>query len=139
MSRFSPSELAEWTGGRWTATPVAPLSGFTIDSRQLRTGEVFVAIKTAQRDGHAFLAAACAAGARQWPLAEEYAKKARELQPADPSSARLLAFAYRGQGKLRDAEETLVYALRLKIDNDRLVAELEEDLAEVRKQLSTRS
>lgn len=84
-------------------------------------------------------AAACAAGARQWPLAEEYAKKARELQPADPSSARLLAFAYRGQGKLHDAEQTLVYALRLKIDNDRLVAELEEDLAEVRKQLSTRS
>ncbi len=84
-------------------------------------------------------AAACAAGARQWPLAEEYARKAKELQPADPSSARLLAFAYRGQGKLRDAEETLVYALRLNIDNDRLVAELEEDLAEVRKQLSTRS
>ena len=34
-----------------------------MDSRQLRAGEVFVAIRTAQRAGHAFLAAARAAGA----------------------------------------------------------------------------
>ncbi|HTM21661.1 MAG TPA: DnaJ domain-containing protein [Kofleriaceae bacterium] len=83
-------------------------------------------------------AAACAAGARQWPVAEEYARKAAELAPHDPSVQRLLAGALRGQGKFSDAEETLVYALGLKIDNDRLVAELEEDLADVRKRLSTR-
>jgi hypothetical protein len=84
-------------------------------------------------------AAACALAARRWPVAEEYAKKAAELGPTDPSASRLLAAAYRGQGKLRDAEETLVYALCLPIDNDRLVAELEEDLAEVRKRLASRS
>jgi len=84
-------------------------------------------------------AAACALAAADWKLAQEYAKKANELQPTDPSVARILARAYKGLGQLGEAEETLVYALCLKIDNDRLVAELEEDLAEVRKQLSGRS
>ncbi len=43
--------------------PVASLSGFTIDSRAVRPGQVFVAIKTDKRDGHDFLAAARDAGA----------------------------------------------------------------------------
>jgi len=88
MSVFSPSELAEWTGGRWTATPVAPLSGFTMDSRQLRAGEVFVAIRTAQRDGHAFLAAAQAAGASAAIVATpQPALALPQLVVADPLTA----------------------------------------------------
>jgi UDP-N-acetylmuramoyl-tripeptide--D-alanyl-D-alanine ligase len=63
MPEFSAQLLSAWTGGRWTAQPVAPLSGFAIDTRQLRPGQVFVAIKTEKRDGHDFLAAAQAAGA----------------------------------------------------------------------------
>ncbi len=63
MSRFTSSALATWTGGRWTTAPVPPLAGFAIDTRQLRPGEVFVALKTGKRDGHDFLAAAQAAGA----------------------------------------------------------------------------
>jgi UDP-N-acetylmuramoyl-tripeptide--D-alanyl-D-alanine ligase len=63
MSLFSPTQLATWTGGVWTAQPVAPLTGFAIDSRLLSPGQVFVAIKTEKRDGLAFLAAAQAAGA----------------------------------------------------------------------------
>ncbi|HYP17427.1 MAG TPA: Mur ligase domain-containing protein, partial [Opitutus sp.] len=63
MPAFSPDLLARWTGGRWTAQPVSPLSGFTIDSRQLRSGQVFVALRTEKRDGHDFLPAAQAAGA----------------------------------------------------------------------------
>jgi UDP-N-acetylmuramoyl-tripeptide--D-alanyl-D-alanine ligase len=63
MSRFHPSQLAEWTGGRWTAIPVPPLGGFTMDTRQLKAGEVFVALKSTQRDGHDFLTAAQSAGA----------------------------------------------------------------------------
>jgi len=42
---------------------VAPLVGFTMDTRQLREGQVFVALKTDKRDGHDFLPAAQAAGA----------------------------------------------------------------------------
>lgn len=63
MPTFLPDALASWTGGRWTAKPVSPLSGFTMDTRQLRAGQVFVAIKTEKRDGHGFLASAQAAGA----------------------------------------------------------------------------
>lgn len=63
MIVFNPSQLATWTGGRWTTTPVLPLTGFGIDSRQLRSGQVFVALRTAQRDGHDFLPAAENAGA----------------------------------------------------------------------------
>jgi UDP-N-acetylmuramoyl-tripeptide--D-alanyl-D-alanine ligase len=63
MPDFPPALLATWTGGRWTAQPVSPLLGFTIDTRQLRAGQLFVAIKTDKRDGHDFLPAAQAAGA----------------------------------------------------------------------------
>lgn len=63
MPDFNAQTLAAWTGGRWTALPVSPLSGFTMDTRALRAGQVFVALKTDKRDGHAFLAAAHAAGA----------------------------------------------------------------------------
>lgn len=63
MPEFSPELLAQWTGGRWTAQPVSSLCGFTADTRQLRPGQVFVALKTEKRDGHDFLAEAHQAGA----------------------------------------------------------------------------
>jgi UDP-N-acetylmuramoyl-tripeptide--D-alanyl-D-alanine ligase len=63
MAAFPPDSLARWTGGRWTATPVSPLTGFATDTRQLGAGQVFVALRTDKRDGHDFLAAAQAAGA----------------------------------------------------------------------------
>ena len=63
MPAFAPDSLTTWTGGRWTTLPTAPLTGFAIDSRAVRAGEIFVAIKTEKRDGHEFLAAARAAGA----------------------------------------------------------------------------
>jgi UDP-N-acetylmuramoyl-tripeptide--D-alanyl-D-alanine ligase len=43
--------------------PSSPLTGFTMDTRQLHAGQVFVAIRTEKRDGHDFLPAAQAAGA----------------------------------------------------------------------------
>ncbi len=63
MPSFTPQELAAWTRGQWTAAPAAPLTGFTQDTRDLRPGDVFVALQTERRDGHAFLGAAQAAGA----------------------------------------------------------------------------
>jgi UDP-N-acetylmuramoyl-tripeptide--D-alanyl-D-alanine ligase len=60
---FSPVQLAQVTGGRWTAQPVSPLSAFTFDTRKLRGGDVFIALKTDKRDGHEFLADAETAGA----------------------------------------------------------------------------
>lgn len=60
---FPPDRLAAWTGGRWTKLPALPLEGFSIDSRSIRPGQMFVAIRTGKRDGHGFAAAAAAAGA----------------------------------------------------------------------------
>ena len=63
MPVFAPVQLAAWTSGKWTSAPSSPLTGFTMDTRQLRNGQVFVALKTGKRDGHDFLSAAQAAGA----------------------------------------------------------------------------
>jgi UDP-N-acetylmuramoyl-tripeptide--D-alanyl-D-alanine ligase len=38
--------LADWTGGQWFRTPVRPMMGFVTDTRMLRPGQVFVALKT---------------------------------------------------------------------------------------------
>jgi tetratricopeptide (TPR) repeat protein len=80
-------------------------------------------------------AASCALAAEQPKTAVEYAKKAQAQAPDDPSSARLLAAAFRAAGKLADAEEVLVMAMALKSENDVLTAELRNDLAEVRRQI----
>ena len=88
MPTFSPTLLAEWTGGRWTAEPVSPLYGFGVDSRQLRAGQVFVALKTEKRDGHEFLGAAHAAGASAAIVAAPAAALALpQLVVADPLRA----------------------------------------------------
>jgi len=63
MHAFAPDLLASWTGGRWTKTPSEALTEFTVDTRLLRPGQVFVALKTIRRDGHAFLGAAQLKGA----------------------------------------------------------------------------
>ena len=63
MPQFDPTQLASWTSGQWTGEPTGALTGFGIDSRTIREGQVFVALRTPQRDGHDFLAQASAAGA----------------------------------------------------------------------------
>ncbi len=81
-------------------------------------------------------AANCALAANQPRSAVEYAKKAQAQAPDDPSCARLLAAAFRAVGKLADAEEVLVMAMALKSENDSLMGELRNDLAEVHRLLN---
>ncbi len=80
--------------------------------------------------------ASCALAAGQPRTALDHAKKAQTNSPSDPSLARLLAAAFRGCGKLADAEEVLVMAMALKTENDVLSNELRNDLAEVRRLLN---
>ncbi len=88
MPFFAPDSLAKWTGGRWTVEPSAPLTGFTMDSRQLGTGQVFVALRTGKRDGHDFLAAAQSAGAGAALVARpDPAIALPQLVVADPLTA----------------------------------------------------
>jgi len=63
VTGFAPDELAKWANACWTRLPSEPLCGFAIDTRQLRRGQVFVALKTEKRDGHDYLAVAKEAGA----------------------------------------------------------------------------
>ena len=63
MTDFFPDQLATWVSGKWTSLPGSPLTSFSTDTRQLRKGQVFVAIRTEKRDGHDYLQAAQNAGA----------------------------------------------------------------------------
>jgi UDP-N-acetylmuramoyl-tripeptide--D-alanyl-D-alanine ligase len=88
MPEFSAQHLAQWTGGRWTSKPPARLTGFTTDTRQLSTGQVFVAIRTDKRDGHDFLSLAESGGASAAIVATENSSlKLPQLVVADPLRA----------------------------------------------------
>ena len=58
-----PETFSRHLAGEWQGVPPAYATGFSIDTRTLREGEIFVALRTSQRDGHEFLAAARSAGA----------------------------------------------------------------------------
>ncbi len=51
------------TDGACEGDPVAPITGFAIDSRALEPGEGFIAIRGPNRDGHDFVGSALEAGA----------------------------------------------------------------------------
>lgn len=63
MKIWDAKQLAEATGGHWNRKPDGPIGGFAIDSRKLTAGQMFIALKTANRDGHDYLAAALKSGA----------------------------------------------------------------------------
>lgn len=95
MPIFSSSELATWTQGRWTAAPTS-VRGFSIDTRTLFQGEVFVALRTARRDGHQYLPEARQRGATGAMVAEVQADALPQLVVDDPAVAlRRLALAWR--------------------------------------------
>jgi UDP-N-acetylmuramoyl-tripeptide--D-alanyl-D-alanine ligase len=64
MNAFDASDLAEWGDGVWyqNNTPIN-VSGFSIDTRTLKKGDIFVALSTGQRDGHDFIETAFNNGA----------------------------------------------------------------------------
>jgi tetratricopeptide (TPR) repeat protein len=108
------------------------VSGDHLDAMKLFTA----AVRVDPQPRYLRRAARCALASDQPRSAVEYAKKAYLLAPNDPSSARLLAAAFRAVGKLADAEEVLVMAMALKSENDTLTSELRHDLAEVRRLLA---
>ena len=67
------------------------------------------------------------------------ARRTPRTIPCSRSTERVaaIATAFRAAGRLTDAEEVLVMAMALKSENDVLTAELRNDLAEVRRMLST--
>jgi UDP-N-acetylmuramoyl-tripeptide--D-alanyl-D-alanine ligase len=69
--------------------PAVAVTGFSIDTRTLKPGDVFVALK-AERDGHDFVPAAFAAGAAAALVSAGYTRRGRDgalLRVADPLAA----------------------------------------------------
>ncbi|ANC91901.1 UDP-N-acetylmuramoylalanyl-D-glutamyl-2,6-diaminopimelate--D-alanyl-D-alanine ligase [Azospirillum humicireducens] len=60
---WTAAEAAAATGGRLAGSSAWTATGVTIDSRKVAPGDLFVAIRGPNFDGHAFVAAALAAGA----------------------------------------------------------------------------
>jgi UDP-N-acetylmuramoyl-tripeptide--D-alanyl-D-alanine ligase len=78
------------TGGRCEGDPAAPISGFTIDSRALETGEGFIAIRGPNRDGHDFVQKALDADAGCAIVEETYSAKATREAASDLDEMRLV-------------------------------------------------
>ena len=79
---FTAAELATAVGGRIVRTGRGPIRGGAVDSRLVRRGEAFFALRGDRTDGHRFLAAAAAAGA-----AALVVRDGPDLDPALPTRA----------------------------------------------------
>ena len=60
---FDSGEIAKWADGSWTSAPRGAITGFCFDSRTVRPGDVFFALKSETADGHNFVLKALDAGA----------------------------------------------------------------------------
>jgi UDP-N-acetylmuramoyl-tripeptide--D-alanyl-D-alanine ligase len=61
--KVSLAELASWCGGKAVGSESVRITGVSTDTRTLRPGELFVAIRGPNHDGHDFLDQASAGGA----------------------------------------------------------------------------
>lgn len=87
--RLNAKQIAAYTGGSFAVEPLDPralMCGVTWDSRDVKPGDLYVALPGERVDGHDFVAAALRAGALgalvMQPLAEDVRALARELGAA---------------------------------------------------------
>ena len=101
MPELDAKALALWTGGEWVGKPPhAPVRGVTIDSRNLKPGQLFVAIRGERVDGHAYVAQALRDGAVAALVQRDLAASCQAAGPllavTDPRAAlAALAAGYR--------------------------------------------
>lgn len=87
-------EIAEATGAEIAADPSVRVEGWSVDSRTLRPGELFFALKGPRYDGHDFVLEALARGAvaavvaREVPGAEARLLRVGDVQQALEAAAR---------------------------------------------------
>jgi len=60
---FEPADIARWTGGAWSQPPRSAITGFSIDTRTLAPGDLFIAVRGETSDGHVHVGEAFARGA----------------------------------------------------------------------------
>ncbi|HEY5653294.1 MAG TPA: UDP-N-acetylmuramoyl-tripeptide--D-alanyl-D-alanine ligase [Pontiella sp.] len=64
MIQFSPEELSQWVSSPWrNRSPDTVVTGVSTDTRTLNPGDLYVAVRGDNFDGHAFIADAFAKGA----------------------------------------------------------------------------
>jgi len=63
MAKFDPMQLAAWTGGSWFNGVPRIVDGISTDSRSVVPGNVFIAIRGPNFDGHNFVSSAFSRGA----------------------------------------------------------------------------
>ena len=63
MAKFDPVQLAGWAGGFWRNGIPGRVEGVCADSRKIKGGDLFVAIRGKNFDGHDFVPAAFSGGA----------------------------------------------------------------------------
>jgi UDP-N-acetylmuramoyl-tripeptide--D-alanyl-D-alanine ligase len=80
---WTRTDLVAATGGRADGEPKAEITGVSIDTRTLASGDIFVALKD-HRDGHEFVTTAFKAGAAAAIVAEDY-----QRQPGDGALIRV--------------------------------------------------
>lgn len=60
---FDPMKLAAWSGGEWRGGPPSAVTGVCNDTRTIRRGNLYIALRGERLDGHAFVKDALAGGA----------------------------------------------------------------------------
>jgi UDP-N-acetylmuramoyl-tripeptide--D-alanyl-D-alanine ligase len=86
---WSFEELVKAGGARSEGGPGCPVTGFSIDTRSIEPGDVFVALKD-QRDGHDFVTMAFGKGAAAAIVSEDYIPKPGDgalIRTSDPLRA----------------------------------------------------
>jgi UDP-N-acetylmuramoyl-tripeptide--D-alanyl-D-alanine ligase len=63
MPSYSPDELARWSGGQWKPHVPKEVAGVSNDTRTISEGDVYVALKGENFDGHDFVKGALEGGA----------------------------------------------------------------------------
>ena len=101
---WSWDELVRAAGAVADGTPRVPVTGFSLDTRTLLPGEVFVALRDA-RDGHEFVTSAFERGAAAALVERGYARKPGDgpLLRVDAPLEGLRAIARAARQRQRDA------------------------------------
>jgi UDP-N-acetylmuramoyl-tripeptide--D-alanyl-D-alanine ligase len=63
MPHFKPDEIARWSDGTWEGSPPSDITHIVHDSRKVGQGNLFLAIRGEQHDGHGFIEDAARCGA----------------------------------------------------------------------------
>lgn len=73
MPVFSARDLVTWSGGQWKAREPSAVQGVSTDTRTIKPGNLYVAIRGANHDGHDFVSQAFVRGASAAVVAETFA------------------------------------------------------------------